>query len=852
MPATQQLHFHIVRGQANLHDIAESNISNSNKRKKVQNKLINHCNMQADQEANNINHARADQLILQKQAAGPELEKEQEDAAALLKHMQQADADQQQQSASAVDRMSDIDRHADNGYGDSGDDARPMSVDGGMLQQSPALFVAAGENSGSSDGSAAYFSGDSDLTAEPIMGRPCKTEDNDAARSSNSGSASSAPFSKPKNSLTHQSHAAACHNSEGPGAPYSLTLAILVNERTNGVNEEVGYASQRANTSNLVQFPSTSTTSASCRCKDPQTLNTTASPELMRMVHTDSIMGRSSLPSECANSSSNLTDSWLELRLGLISRDDRGDQSTRLQSGIKLQMPALGQRCIDESVKDEERKWRKSEYSDHQQYACAAMERDQRVTLQLLPEERDPANVRISEAPCNFASAGNSIMMPTLMQRSAVQSPPIAANISGLCPESRPSANYNPPMTTSSVMVDNGCETPFDMSSFHRLITRGAACGHHLVPNQIRDPNIAASSQYLDQFLHLTHGSNQNQRPSAQLLAGSARTNAYNNLQEAGRWTPNSSDQAPNLMVAQSTPVNNRTISAQQPAEGYRPTPSVQGWPPAAGRSASQTGLPSSDHGRPWSASSIYNSHMTPVQAQAQNNMTWQGLLRSMANEPLLLQHAHSGRTSVQPNILHSFDDRANIGMGGPGVIRRRQTMYPAAVSCARSVLEPSTAAHISNYASSAPQYRLRLASSAARRSNDFWFSLQEAHPFPEETDQLSNDHCTQKIYIRIRDGKMQVSVVKNYLIKKLGSAGSHNHYNPDEVDITCRGQVLSPSLTIQHVHDTIWFNKDVDVKALRFQYATSHKNDLQSRIMALCYQRHHRSQTLTLNLLKI
>ncbi|MCO5601074.1 hypothetical protein L7F22_055191 [Adiantum nelumboides] len=838
MPATQQLHFHIVRGQANLHDIAESNSSNSNKRKKVQNKLINHCNMQADQEANNINHARADELILPKQAAGLELEKEEEEAAALLEHMQQAHVDQQQHSASAVDRMYDIDRHV--GYGNSGDDARLMSVDGGMLQLSPALFAAAGENSGSFDGSAAYFSGDSDLTAEPIMGQPCKTEDNDAARSSNSGSASSTPFPKPTNSLTHQAHAAASHNSEGPGAPYSLTLAMTVNERTNGVNEEVGYASQMANTPNLVQFPSTITTSASCRCKDPQTLNTTASPELMmHTVLTDSIMscrGRNSLPPECANSSINLTDSWLELRLGSISRDDRGDQSTRLQSGIKLEMPARGQRCIDESVKDEERKWRESECSDYQQYA--AMGQDQRVTLQLLPEERGPANVRVSEALSNFASAGNSIMMPTLMQRSAVQSPPIAASISGLCPESRPSASYNPP-TTSSVMLDNGSETTFDISSFHRL-TGGAACGHL---------NIAASSQYLDQFLHLPHVSNQNgQRPYAQLSAGSASSNAYHHLQETGRWTPNTSDQAPNLMVAQSTPVNNRTTSSQQP-EVYGHTPSV-GWPPAAGRSATQPVLPSSDHGRPWSASSIYNSHMTPVQAQAQNNMTWQGLLRSMANEPLLLQHAHSGRTSVQPNILHSFDDRQNIGVGGPGVIRRRQTMYPAAASCARSVPEPSTA-HIGNYASSAAQYRLRLASSAARRSNDFWFSLQEAHPFPERTDQISSDHCTQKIYLRITDGKMQVSVVKNYLIEKLGSAGSHNYYNPDEVDITCRGQVLSPSLTIKHVHDTIWFNKDVDVEALGFRHVASHKSNLQSRIMALCYQSHHRSQTLTLNLLK-
>ncbi|KAL2613650.1 hypothetical protein R1flu_025342 [Riccia fluitans] len=74
------------------------------------------------------------------------------------------------------------------------------------------------------------------------------------------------------------------------------------------------------------------------------------------------------------------------------------------------------------------------------------------------------------------------------------------------------------------------------------------------------------------------------------------------------------------------------------------------------------------------------------------------------------------------------------------------------------------------------------------------WFALQAArnqadNPLP----QLSSP------YLRIKDGKLPVSHVKKYLVKKLGLA------NETEVEITCRGQPVVSSLPLESVRN-IWF----------------------------------------------
>ncbi|KAK8458207.1 hypothetical protein SEVIR_3G334500v4 [Setaria viridis] len=53
--------------------------------------------------------------------------------------------------------------------------------------------------------------------------------------------------------------------------------------------------------------------------------------------------------------------------------------------------------------------------------------------------------------------------------------------------------------------------------------------------------------------------------------------------------------------------------------------------------------------------------------------------------------------------------------------------------------------------------------------------------------------------YLRVRDGRMTVRVVMRYLVNKLGLD------DDSQLEITCRGQRLLPTMTLQQVRDTIW-----------------------------------------------
>ncbi|XP_066357052.1 protein LAX PANICLE 2-like isoform X2 [Miscanthus floridulus] len=53
--------------------------------------------------------------------------------------------------------------------------------------------------------------------------------------------------------------------------------------------------------------------------------------------------------------------------------------------------------------------------------------------------------------------------------------------------------------------------------------------------------------------------------------------------------------------------------------------------------------------------------------------------------------------------------------------------------------------------------------------------------------------------YLRVRDGRMTVRVVMRYLVNKLGLD------DDSQLEITCRGQRLQPTMTLQQVRDTIW-----------------------------------------------
>ncbi|KAG2594025.1 protein LAX PANICLE 2-like [Panicum virgatum] len=57
------------------------------------------------------------------------------------------------------------------------------------------------------------------------------------------------------------------------------------------------------------------------------------------------------------------------------------------------------------------------------------------------------------------------------------------------------------------------------------------------------------------------------------------------------------------------------------------------------------------------------------------------------------------------------------------------------------------------------------------------------------------------KSYLRIKDSNMKVEMVMKYLAEKLGLSQSHQQ----KVELTCRGQLLPPSLLVKHVRDSIW-----------------------------------------------
>ncbi|XP_062204768.1 protein LAX PANICLE 2-like isoform X2 [Phragmites australis] len=74
------------------------------------------------------------------------------------------------------------------------------------------------------------------------------------------------------------------------------------------------------------------------------------------------------------------------------------------------------------------------------------------------------------------------------------------------------------------------------------------------------------------------------------------------------------------------------------------------------------------------------------------------------------------------------------------------------------------------------------------------WFLLQAA--------QNQRDPPLLQIprsYLRVRDGRMTVRVVMRYLVNKLGLE------DDSQLEITCRGQRLLPTMTLQQVRDTIW-----------------------------------------------
>lgn len=81
------------------------------------------------------------------------------------------------------------------------------------------------------------------------------------------------------------------------------------------------------------------------------------------------------------------------------------------------------------------------------------------------------------------------------------------------------------------------------------------------------------------------------------------------------------------------------------------------------------------------------------------------------------------------------------------------------------------------------------------------WFTLQASNSQPE----ASPLQQIPTAYIRVVDDTMTVAVVRRYLANKLGLASE------DEVEVTCKGQSLQPSLSLNQVRDSIWQSPNIN-----------------------------------------
>ncbi|CAN6985387.1 unnamed protein product [Brassica oleracea var. botrytis] len=96
------------------------------------------------------------------------------------------------------------------------------------------------------------------------------------------------------------------------------------------------------------------------------------------------------------------------------------------------------------------------------------------------------------------------------------------------------------------------------------------------------------------------------------------------------------------------------------------------------------------------------------------------------------------------------------------------------------------------------PSSEFRVIDPPKRPHSGLWFLLQ-ASQFQEKKPFL---HQVNKSYLRIKDGRITVRLLIKYLMTKLQLDIE------SEIEIRCRGQRLSPLLTMQHVRDTIWSPK--------------------------------------------
>ncbi|KAF5449262.1 hypothetical protein F2P56_029727 [Juglans regia] len=136
---------------------------------------------------------------------------------------------------------------------------------------------------------------------------------------------------------------------------------------------------------------------------------------------------------------------------------------------------------------------------------------------------------------------------------------------------------------------------------------------------------------------------------------------------------------------------------------------------------------------------------------------------------------------------------------------------------------------HHSGIDVSGPSLDFRVIDPPRRPHSGIWFMLQASQ------NQAKEPFLPQipKSYLRIKDGRMTVRLLKKYLINKLRLDSES-----EQIEITCRGQELQPFLTLQHVRDNIWSNSTPPRDAMTTLLPDSSTTDHHHHVMVLHYGR--------------
>ncbi|KAJ4794953.1 hypothetical protein LUZ62_046199 [Rhynchospora pubera] len=109
----------------------------------------------------------------------------------------------------------------------------------------------------------------------------------------------------------------------------------------------------------------------------------------------------------------------------------------------------------------------------------------------------------------------------------------------------------------------------------------------------------------------------------------------------------------------------------------------------------------------------------------------------------------------------------------------------------------PSSSAREAGPSTASPTARVVIL--PPRPQSGLWFVLQASRNQRREPwlPQISRS------FIRIRDGRMTISMVMKYLVNRLGLE------HESQVEIACKAQRLHPAMTLEHVRDNIWSSRE-------------------------------------------